>query len=443
MKKHFIKFGLFSAIAATLIVSGCDEDDPVGPTDPTDPVEDSRWVTVAGALMGDSPGDGNGGTMIYAVSYEDAINPETTINLYEDGEPVRSNRTARLQVSEDGETMFNIAYGGENGGEFSRFDVQGGADYVEEDVTVSIAQYAGTAPRWGKLYDGDQTGIAVNVADIAANNAESPEEPFAYYRGTATVLALDLQDVLISDYQQFEIPLTEEEELAGHTIFRLDAPVLNQAGDKLIIGTWMRKYNVETGERESEWDRLGTKSVVLDYPSMTNPEVITSSVANGDCSGYRSNVNFLGDDGYIYQATQRDTDGSHILRISPDNEYDNNYDLSLDQALGVDGVYVQTWRYVSNGVGYILYRYGESDQSYVARVDLNNQTAERVTEIPDDADLSLHQYQGFLVSGDDLLIAITPVGEDGNIYILDSQTGEVTTGATLVNRAGNHYIGVF
>jgi len=298
-------------------------------------------------------------------------------------------------VSEDGNTMFNIAYSGENGGEFSRFGVQGAASYVEEDVTVSIAQYAGTSPRWGKLYDGDQTGIAVNIANITANNAESSEDPFEYYRGTATVLALDLQDVLISGFKQYEIPLSVEEEKAGNAIFRLDAPVLNKAGDKLLIGTWMRKYDPQTGERESEWDRLGSKTVVVDYPSLENPKVITSTVANGDCSGYRSNVNFLAEDGSIYQVTQRDTNGSHILKITSANEYDDSYVFSLDAALGVDDVYVQTWRYVSNGKGYIVYRHGESDQSYIALVDLNSRTAELVDEIPNDTDLSLHQYQGF------------------------------------------------
>jgi len=440
MKRNYLNLLMYVAITAAFIISGCSEEDPVDPTNET--AGPSRWVTVAGALMGDEPGDGNGGTKIFAVSYEDAINPEISIDLYENGEPVKSNRTARLQVSEDGNTLFNIAYGGENGGEFSRFAVEGGAQYVEEDVTVSIAQYAGTAPRWGKLYDGDQTGIAVNVANIAANNVDS-DEPFEYYRGTATILALDLQDVLISDYKQYPIPLAAEEEKEGHAIFRLDAPVLNQAKDKLLIGTWMRKYDPATGDRETEWERLGTKTVVVDYPSLENPKVITSTVANGDCSGYRSNVNFLAEDGSIYQATQRDTNGSHILRITADNEYDNSYVFSLDQALGVEDVYVQTWRYVSNGIGYILYRYGESDQSYIARVDLNNRTAENVNEIPNDPDLSLHQYQGFLVSGDNLLVAVTPIGKDGNIYVLNSQTGEVTKGAKLINRAGNHYIGVF
>lgn len=441
MKYPFLKIWSAAFLLTAFVLSSCDDGDSVNPGN--EQLEADRWVTVAGALMGDNPGDGNGGTMIYAVNYEDAINEETEIDLYTDGTPVKSNRTARLQVSQDGNTMFNIAYAGENGGEFSRFNVQGGGNFVEEDVTVSIAQYAGTAPRWGKLYDGDQTGIAVNVADVSANNAESEETPFEYYRGTATVLALNLQEVLIEDYEQYEIPLTAEEEADGNYIFRLDAPVLNQAGDKLLIGTWMGKYDVETGDRVRDWDRLGTKTVVVDYPSLQNPEVISSTITDGDCSGYRSNVNYLAEDGFIYQATQRDSEGSHILRITPNNEYDNDYDLSLDQALGVQDVYVQTWRYVSNGIGYVAYRHGESDQSYIARVDLTNRTAELVQEIPNDADLSLHQYQGFLVSGDDLLVAVTPVGKDGNIYILHSQTGEVTKGAQLINRPGNHYIGVF
>ncbi|MGX7836095.1 hypothetical protein ACWKSR_13165, partial [Campylobacter fetus subsp. venerealis] len=76
-----------------------------------------------------------------------------------------------------------------------------------------------------------------------ANNAPTegnpnPTIPFAYFRGVATILGLDLQESLIKNYVQYEIPLTEEEEAEGHAIFRLDGSVLNAAGNKLIIGTW-------------------------------------------------------------------------------------------------------------------------------------------------------------------------------------------------------------
>ena len=442
MKKQFSRFVMGGAILAAFTFTSCDDD----PMNPTSPVESSdRWITVAGALMDTNPGDGNGGTMVYSVTKEDARNPEVQINVYEDGFGVKSNRTARLQSSEDGSTLYNIAYTGDNGGEFSKYTVNGGGNFVQSDVSVNIAQYAGTSPRWAKLFDEDRTGIAVNVANIQANNASggsTHDAPFQYYRGTATVLALDLQETLISRYQQYEIPLSQEEELQGHAIFRLDAPVLNKAGDKLIIGTWMRKYNPETGETEREFERLGSKSVVVDYPSLENPTIISSTVGHGDNSGYRSFNAFLADDGNIYQATQRDPNGSHILKINQNNQYDNSYVFSLDEALGVNGVYIDSWRYAGNGIAYILYTYEDAAHGYIARVDLNAKTA-TVVDLPYDPDLDFGQYQGFVVDGEEVYVAVTPTGKNGNIYILNSKTGEVTKGATLVNRPGNHYIGIF
>ncbi|MDR0427329.1 MAG: hypothetical protein LBH12_01870 [Dysgonamonadaceae bacterium] len=442
MKKSFLKSLSFGILAIAIPFTSCDDNNE--PTPPPPPPAE-RWITVAGALMGQNPGDGNGGTKVYSVSEEDAKNPDYSISVYDDGYSVKSNRTARLQSSEDGETLFNIAYTGDNGGEFSRYAVHGGSDFVQEDVSVNISQYASTSPRWAKLFDGDKTGIAVNVAGIAANNASDATKPFEYYRGTATVLALDLQEVEIKGYKQYEIPLTTEEEALGHCIFRLDAPVLNKAADKLIIGTWMRKYNPATGKYEEEdFTRLGTKSVVVDYPSLENPKVITSTVGHGDCSGYRSFNSFLADDGNIYQATQRESDGigSYILKINKNNEYDNSYVFSLDEALDVSNVYVDCWRYAGNGKAIVLYTYDNS-QGYVAYVDLYAKTAVKITDIPYDESLNFGQYQGLLVSGDEVYIAVTPTGKDGNIYIIDSKTGAATKGAKLVNKAGNHYIGIF
>lgn len=456
MQNLFMKYLILCVFAAFIFI-GCEKGENPIDGDNGNLPDTERWITVAGALMGaenGTPGDGNGGTMVYSISYEDAKNPEKTINVYNDGFGVKSNRTARLQSSEDGNTLFNIAYTGENGGEFSRYKVNGGKNFIQEETKVSIAQYAGTSPRWTKLFDGDKTGIAVNVANIKANNNVTEGEttpPFEYYRGTATVLALDLENVQISGYKNYQIPLTTEEELQGHAIFRLDAPVLNKAGNKLIIGTWMRKYNPATGNVESEFDRLGTKSVIVDYPSLENPTVITSTVTDGDCSGYRSFNSFVGEDGNIYQATQRSSNGSHILKINSNNQYDNSYVFSLDEALGVENSYIESWRYAGNGIAYIMYTYdgaavsnfdASQQQSFVARIDLNAKTAQ-IVDLPYEPDLYFFQYQGFVVNGEEVLIAVTPVGKDGNIYVLNSRTGDVTKGAKLVNKPGNHYIGIF
>lgn len=438
MKNQFKTLSIIAATVYTL--SSCTKVDSSENVDPI--TNQDRWITVAGALMSTAPGDGNGGTMVYSVSKEDARNPNVSINVYDKGFPVKSTRTARLQSSEDGNTLFNIAYSGDNGGEFARYKVNGAGSFTQQDVTVNISQYATTTPRWSKLYDGDKTGVALNVTGIAANNATDKTKSFQYYRGIATVLSLDLQNVLINGYKQYQIPLATTEELNGHCIFRLDAPVLNKAQNKLILGTWMRKYNPATGLTESTFDRLGSKSVIVDYPSLENPKVITSTVGFGDNSGYRSPNAFVATDGNIYQATQRDSKGSHILRINQNNEYNNSYVFSLDAALGVKGVYVDCWKYAGNGIAYALYTHDGTTQGYIARLDLNAKTATKI-DITYDTDLNFGQYQGVLVSGDEVFVAVTPVGKDGNIYIFNKKTGTVTKGATLVNKAGNHYIGVF
>ena len=438
MKKFFLKSIFFSALACTMIFTSCDSDDTTNNIDEGQTAD--RWITVAGALMQDEAGDGNGGTKVFSVSRTDAKNPEFSIDVYDNGFPVPSNRTARLQGTEDGKTLFNIAYTGANGGHFSKYNVLGGSNFPAADVVVDISNYAGTSPRWAKLFDGDKTGVAVNVTSPVVTTGENDE--YLYTRGTATVLALDLKQSLIARYQQYEIPLTAAEEAAGHHIFRLDAPVLNKAGNKLIIGTWMRKTNPATGGNESGFTRLGSKSLVVDYPSLENPTIITSTVGDGDTSGYRSFNAFVGDDGNIYQATQRGANGSHILKINQSNEYDNSYVFSLDSALGVTGTYVDSWRYAGNGIAYVMYTHNGTEQGYVARVDLNAKTAVKV-DLPYDADLDFGQYQGFVVDGDEVYIAVTPVGKNGNIYILNSKTGAVTKGAKLINKSGNHYIGVY
>lgn len=443
MKKNTFKVltsGLL--LSALTLTTSCSSDDNNQNAEPVNPVTDGRWITVAGALMQTDPGDGNGGTRVYAISKENAIDPNFSVDVYTNGTAVQSTRTARLQSSVDGNTLFNITYTGANGGEFMTYKVNGGRNFAESTAKVNISQYAGTSPRWVKLFDGDKTGVAVNVTAPIVNTNE--DKTFKYTRGTATVLSLDLQQTVISAFKQYEIPLTAEEEAQGHHIFRLDAPTLNKAGNKLIIGTWMRKTDPATGQNAASFTRLGSKSVVVDYPALTNPKVITSTVGFGDTSGYRSFNSFVATDGNIYQATQRDAQkGSYILKINQSNEYDNSYIFSLDTALGIKGSYIDAWRYVGNGIAYAVYTFEGTEQGFLARLDLNTRTATKVEDIAYDASLDFGQYQGFVVDGNNFYIAVTPVGKDGNIYVIDIPTGKVTKGAKLVNKPGNHYIGVF
>ena len=451
MKSKVLKFVTLSALFSTLIfTTSCSNDDSAGGTTEP-PISEGRYITIAGAVMGTTdptPGDGNGGTIVYSISTEDAKDPSKSYDVFENGYLVPSNRTARLQSSQDGSTLFNIAYGGANGGEYSKYTVGGGKNFAPIGSLVNISQYAGTSPRWAKLFDGDKTGIAVNVSTPTV--VSELNGTYIRTRGTGTVLSIDLVNSAISQVKTYEIPLTAAEESEGHHIFRLDAPVLNKAGNKLIIGTWMRKTDTNTGLNQSEFTRLGSKSVVVDYPSLDNPVIINSTVGYGDTSGYRSFNAFLADDGNIYQATQRDSEGSHFLKINQSNAYDNSYVFSLDAALGVNDTYIESWKYAGNGKAIVAYTYesaavstlsGQS-QSFLALVDLNAKTAQRV-ELAYDTDLYLFQYQGFVVDGYDIYVTLAPVGKDGRIYIINSQSGAVTQGAKLINKAGNHFSGAF
>src|SRR5690606_35718527 len=167
MRRNFLSHKTIVATILTLgLMTACSSDDSVTEVepDPTDPVEDSRWITIAAARMGENPGDGNGGTLIYSMSSVDAKDPTVSIAPFDNGFIVPSNRTARLQASEDGSTIFNISYAGDTGGNYTKYTVEGGQKFKPTGSQVSIAQYVGAAPRWIKLFDGDKTGAAVYVS---------------------------------------------------------------------------------------------------------------------------------------------------------------------------------------------------------------------------------------------------------------------------------------
>ncbi len=459
MKRPLLNLRSFTlTILAVGFMAACSSDDNTVTPDPEQEEEEgngeSRWITIAGAKMGDEPGDGNGGTLIYSVTSEDAKDPTVQIDPFNNGFVAPSNRTARLQATEDGNTIFNISYAGDTGGNYSKYTVEGGGTFTQTGSEISIAPYVGTAPRWIKLFDGDQTGAAVYVStEHQVDNNDTPDDvtddTYLYTNSTIGVVTLDLVDSQINNFEEHIITLSEEESVAGYYISRIDMPVLNDAGDKLYIGARVSKIDPTTLESESDYEILGSKTIVLDYPSLLNPTIITSTIGHGNTNGYRS-INAFEYDGSVYQANQSDPEGSYILKIGADNLYDDSYDFNLDNALGVTGAYVLAWRPAANGKAVLAYRHDGSiegisgrGESFFALVDLNTKTATKINDIPYDVDFELFQYQGYAVDGTEIYVTQAPVGQNGNIYIIDTETGTVTKGAQLVNTTGSHFIGAW
>ncbi|WP_308992945.1 hypothetical protein QLS71_010595 [Mariniflexile litorale] len=454
MKNRFLNIRILAlAVSSILLTVSCTKDNADAPTETKE--ENSRWITVTGARMGTNAGDGNGGTLIYAISSDDAKNPETVVDVFNYGFVAPSNRTARLQSSEDGNTMFNISYAGDTGGNYTKYTVNGGQEFTPTGSEVSIAPYVGTAPRWIKLFDGDQTGAAVYVStehEVDDNGTPDIVTDDTYIRTNAKVgvVTLDLVDSKILNFKELDVALSAEEEANGYYFSRVDMPVLNAAGNKLYIGGRLSKVNPATVESDSDYEILGSKTIVLDYPTLFNPKVITSTVGYGNTNGYRSINAFLSEDGNVYQANQGDPNGSHILRIGANNEYDNSYVFSLNNALGVEEAYIVAWRYAGNGKAVVAYEHAGSatgpagkTQGFFALIDLNAKTATKLDAIPSSEDLYLYQYQGFAVNGTEVYLTVAPIGQDGNIYIVDTETGDVTKGAQLINVEGSHFIGTF
>src|SRR5690606_22050877 len=252
----------------------------------------------------------------------------------------------------------------------------------------------------------------------------------------------------INNYKEHSVKLSPEDEANGYYISRIDMPTLNAAGDKIYIGARLSKVDPATGETVSGFEMLGSKTIVLDYPSLENPTVITSTIGHGNTNGYRS-INAFELDGAVYQANQSDPEGSYILKIGADNNYDDSYVFNLDQALGVKDAYILAWRPTANGKAVLAYRHAGSaeglagPQGFFALIDLKARTAEQITEIPYDPNFYLFQYQGYAVDGNEIYLTQAPVGENGNIYVVNTETGEVTKGAELVNVTGSHFIGAF
>jgi len=442
------------ATAFTFAVSSCSKSEAI---DNGQGNTDDRWITISGALMQDEAGDGDGGTMVYSLNPEQAKDPNFSLNVFDQGMHVKSSRTARLQASADGQYLYNIQYTGDDGGIFNKYKVGGGKIFTPDGAEVETATYVSAAPRWLKAAEGVGVAVRASAKDVVFTGS-SPNFVFKERTAKVDVISLDLNNPQITKTNSFDLALSEEERAAGYYVSRIDVPVINKAGDKVYIGVAVSQHDTKTftlGEdglpvfaaAPKTAAKSWAKTLVLDYPSLTNQKLITSTHTRANTNGYRSTQQYVGTDGYVYQTTSgatAGTGGSKILRIDPaTNDYDDAYEFSLDQALGLTDTHIETWKYVGDGIGFVVYAMGGSGKGgYVARVDLNNKTATKY-ELPNQDKLNFRQIQSLTIEGNEVYLAVAPIGQDGNIYIFNKDSGQMTVGAKLLNKTGNQYIGIY
>ncbi len=454
MKKgSILKRALFGAVIASITLGSCKKDD----TPSTDNNQTgTRWITLTAALKLENDGDGNGGTLAYAITHDQAINPNYELDIFPEGKGLKleSPRTSRVQASADGKYLYDIQYTGADGGIFQKFRVDGEGKYVREGNEVNTAIILGTSPRWVKSAEG--VGIGVSIATETAYTGTYPNVTFGSIKSTAAVATLNLDNPSIMNTASFVVPFTTEQLAQGYSIGRIDVPIINQAKDKVYIGCNIAKANLSAAANQNattgviSWPNLpvgsvdGTVTIVLDYPTLKNPKLIWSTKSEYGNNGYRTMIQYIGDDGHVYQATGVNTTGyNHILRIDKNtNDYDNTYLFDLSQALDVDGIAgIKAWKYLGNNKGFVMYDINKTG-GYLALIDLNTKTA---TKIPTEyeAQLNFDQHQSIAIDGDYVYVPLTPVSLPGNVFVYNWKTGLLTKGAKLANGTGHRFIGAY
>lgn len=471
MKTNFFKIALFGSVLAIGALGGCKKSESSPQTQISGPdIWDRKYITLTAAFPDTEGTAGNGGTMAYAITPDQAINPNFEVNVFTSGYGLRSQRTARVQGSANGNFLYNIQYTGTDGGIFNKYKVEGEKNFADTREEVDTEPILGTAPRWVVAAEG--IGVGVFASSVIQGSTEGVGADFVDVKSTAKIAVLNLNDPKITRQAEFTIPLTAAQTKDGYQIGRIDVPVLNAAKTKIFIGCNLtrtdvtKKSGVNATSGAQTWTsgtrELGTATLVVDYPSLTNPKLIfvDPTVSKVNNHSYRTMTQYVGNDGNIYQATA--TSGSQILRISSSiNEYDNNYNFNLKTALGTsNNVAISAWRYIKDGMGIVLYTETGVTGGYIAIVDLNARTATKLTtENQTDIGFSgrsantttgvtgitgtFGQFQNIGVVGDNVYVPMTPNGVDGNLYVINYKTKQVIKGAKLKNQSGSFYLGAY
>src|SRR5690606_3272516 len=203
---------VLAAICFTL--SSCEKS-----ADNTDPIEEEpaetrEYISLTASIPDESGTAGNGGTMAYGITHEQAIDPNFTVNIYQDGFGLRSARTARVQASEDGTELYNIQYTGEDGGVFNKYKVKGQNNYEDTGNELDLSDIIGTSPRWTKAAEG--TGIGVHLTgSTTVTEGEAPNHIFKYTRGIVRIAIIDLINARVPNSTEFDFPLPSDLEAQG------------------------------------------------------------------------------------------------------------------------------------------------------------------------------------------------------------------------------------
>lgn len=97
MKKTLFKAAFLSAVLILGTLTGCENDSPESGKGNEEEGEGREYISLTASIPDEAGTAGNGGTMAFAITHEEAIDPNFTLNIYQNGFGLRSARTARVR----------------------------------------------------------------------------------------------------------------------------------------------------------------------------------------------------------------------------------------------------------------------------------------------------------------------------------------------------------
>ncbi|WP_044202250.1 hypothetical protein [Flammeovirga sp. OC4] len=386
--------GLFVA-SALFGLTACDKND-----EPSTGGEDGRTVFHVAADVADPDGDAT----VFMQPTKNIV--DTTLTFINNGYQMEGVRSARVLAA--GGRIYNLNYGT---GQIHELEYDDNRSY-NKIQTVNLSTWLGEYPRFGAV--SDEYLLAHNVV----NTASDDERSITVFLQVAKVGIPGLVFNSETDFVQYELgTFTVGEDY----VFRVDAPVVY--GNKVYYGTAYRKVGEPDVEDTPRPDELAT--LVLDWPSLDNPQVTTTPASIGDTYGYRGTAMFVHEN-YVYQVNMT-TDGSDavITRLDADGNYDLNYEFNIRNVLGrsVGSVH---FHHVGEGKGYIALEDislgAEVEDRYeMAYFDVNTKSIEILSEVPKS---NMFYYQSGAMEEGVFNIAVSPSTENAYIWQFEGTTTE-------------------
>ncbi|KXX67587.1 hypothetical protein [Flammeovirga sp. SJP92] len=397
-----LKYFFYGAIATAMLA--CTTDDVV-----TDPENGDKKTVKADHVVAYFDDDD---AQVYIASPESL--EEGSLSFINNGYHLNPVRSARIFTDNIG-WVYSFDYGG---GFLQKLSFKDGKYTQVRELDIAPVMGGNPHVRPWKISEEKILIHNINTVDI-----EDTAGTGITKKGTMYVTSVKLPEVSIADIAEtWDVPQTEWDIAEQSYMFRIDAPTV--MGNKIYYGVGRRDVVDDSSD-----GLTGMHTLVLDYPSLENPNYIRSEAGHGNTNGYRG-LNMTEINGYVYQANDARDGNPTVMTRLKDGQYDNDWSFDVTAAFGGGEIRTNKWYHVGNGIIFMSVEYTRDSNNWgLLRIDLNSQSVTKV-DVPE---ADMFSYQTAQTRDGKFYMAIAP--NDTNItpkvYIIDIETSEVEEGLLL------------